>query len=125
MFRKLAVLAAVAGIAMGLAATAVADSSVVLRVVAIKTADVPAYVQEIDKARGMLKRLGLDVRVRVWRATFAGPDTGNVIVSQEYTSMVGFADGMTKAMADPEYVQWLKNLDKVRTVVSDSLYREM
>lgn len=116
MFKKLALLTVVSSLAFGLTGPAFADSNVVLRVVAVKTADVPAYVQEIGKARGMLKRLGLDVKVRVWRATYAGPDAGTVIVSQEFSSLTGFADAMTK---------WVKNLDKIRTVVSDSLYREL
>ena len=68
-----------------------------LRVVTVKTDNVSAYVQEIDKARQVIKRLGLSVQTRVWRATYAGPNAGTVIVSQEYASLVAFADAMTKA----------------------------
>lgn len=125
MLKRIAVLAVMSALSMGFAATALAGSSVVLRVVTVKTDNAAAYVQEIDKARQIIKRLGLSVHTRVWRATYAGPNAGTVIVSQEYASLVAFADAMTKANADPEYSQLIKGLDKIRTVQSDSLYSEL
>jgi hypothetical protein len=124
MLRKIAVMTVMSTFALALSATALAGSGVVLRVVTVKTDDVATYAQEIDKARGIIKRLGVSVQTRVWRATFAGPNAGTVVVSQEFPSMAAMADGMTKVMADPEYVQWLKGLDRIRTVLSDSLYME-
>ena len=125
MLRKIAVMAVMSTLALGLSATAFADSSIVLRVVTVKTDDVGAYMHELDKARDMLKRLGISAQIRAWRATFAGPNTGAVVVSQEYASLAALADAMTKVAADPEYNQWLKNLDKMRTIESDSIYREL
>ena len=125
MFKKIAMLAVLSSLAFGLTAPAYADSNVVLRVVTVKTDDVATYTHELDKARVILKRLGISATVRVWRATLAGPNTGLVIVSQEYANLGAFADSTTKTAADAEYTQWLKNLDKIRTVVSDSLYREL
>jgi hypothetical protein len=125
MLKRIAVLALMSALSMGFAATALAGSSVVLRVVTVKTDNAAAYVQEIDKARQIIKRLGLSVQTRVWRATYAGPNAGTVIVSQEYASLAAFADAMTKANADPEYSQLIKGLDKIRTVQSDSLYSEL
>jgi hypothetical protein len=125
MFRRIAVLAVMSALSMGFAATALAGSSVVLRVVTVKTDNAAAYVQEVDKARQIIKRLGLSVQTRAWRATYAGPNAGTVIVSQEYASLAAFADAMTKANADPEYSQLIKGLDKIRTVQSDSLYSEL
>ena len=73
----------------------------------------------------MLKRLNISATIRVWRATLAGPNTGSISVTQEFASIGAFADAMTKISADAEYNQWLKNLDKIRTVVSDSLYKQL
>ena len=125
MLRKIALLAMMSAMAVGLAGPALADSTVVLRVISVKTDDVTAYVHELDKGRQIIKRLGLSVQTRAWRATFAGPNAGTIIVSQEFASMMACADAMTKTGADPEYTQWIKNLDKMRTIVSDSLYREL
>jgi hypothetical protein len=125
MLRKIAMLAVMSALSIGLAGTALAGSPVVLRVVTVKTDNAAAYVQEIDKARQIIKRLGLSVQTRVWRATYAGPNAGTVIVSQEYASLAAFADAMTKANADPEYSQLIKGLDRIRTVQSDSLYSEL
>ena len=30
-----------------------------------------------------------------------------------------------KLRADKDYVAWIKSLDKIRTIVSDSIYREL
>ena len=51
MLKRIAVLAVMSALSMGFAATAFAGSSVVLRVVAVKTDNVAAYVQEIDRAK--------------------------------------------------------------------------
>lgn len=125
MLRKMTLLAVMSTLAFGMSATAYADSSVVLRVVTVKTDDVATYLQEIGKARVMVKRLALPTTIRVWQATFAGPNTGTIIVSQEYPNLAALADGTAKIAADEEYSQWLKNLNKIRTVISDSLYKEL
>jgi hypothetical protein len=125
MLRRIAMLAVMSALSIGFAGTVLAGSPVVLRVVAVKTDNVAAYVQEIDKARQIIKRLGLSVQTRVWRASYAGPDAGTIIVSQEYASLAAFADAMTKANADAEYSQLIKGLDRIRTVQSDSLYSEL
>ena len=39
--------------------------------------------------------------------------------------MASFAAAEAKTSADPDYQQWLKDMLKVRKVVSDSIYREM
>jgi hypothetical protein len=48
-----------------------------------------------------------------------------LIVSQEYPSFAAFADSTAKTAADPEFSQWIKSLDKVRKITSDSLYQEL
>src|ERR1700730_16232399 len=107
-----------------LSSTAFAQKATVLRVVVVKTDDVAAYVQEIEKGRQVMKSIGIQAQTRVWQAKFAGPEAGAVVVSIEYPSMTAFADAVAKTNSSSEYQAWLKGLDKLRKIVSDSLYTE-
>ena len=104
--------------------TAFAQKATVLRVVVVKTDDPAAYAQEIEKGRQVMKSLGIQGQTRVWQARFAGPEAGAVVVSIEYPNMAAFADAVAKTNASSEYQAWLKGLDKIRKIVSDSLYTE-
>ena len=103
---------------------AFAQKATVLRVVVVKTDDPAAYAQEIEKGRQVMKSLGIQGQTRVWQARFAGPEAGAVVVTIEYPNMAAFADAVAKTNASSEYQAWLKGLDKVRKIVSDSLYTE-
>ena len=103
---------------------AFAQKATVLRVVVVKTDNPAAYVQEIEKGRQIMKGLGVQQITRVWQARFAGPEAGAVVVSIEYPSMDAFADAYKKTGASSDYQNWLKDLDKVRKIVSDSIYTE-
>lgn len=52
MLRRIAMLAAISALSIGLAGTALAGSSVVLRVVAIKTDNVTAFADAMTQANG-------------------------------------------------------------------------
>jgi hypothetical protein len=108
-----------------LAAPLAAADRVVLRVLVVKTDNPDAYVKEIDRGRELLKKLGTTQTIRVWRARFAGEHAGSIVVSVEYPSMASMAKDEAAIEANPEYIAWYKSLDKLRTVVSDSLYTEM
>lgn len=125
MLKIMASLALVFALGLGVSNTALAEGKTYLRVIVVKTEDASAYLHELDKGKVMLKRLGITVQMRAWRATYAGPDTGSVIVSQEYPSFAAFAEAAAKTAADPEFSQWLRSLDKVRKIASDSLYQEL
>jgi hypothetical protein len=103
---------------------ALAQKATVLRVVTVKTDNVPAYVAEIEKGKQLQKSIGLSGQTRVWQARFAGPEAGTVVVSIEYPSLAAFAADSAKADASADYQNWLKGLSKIRTIVSDSLYNE-
>lgn len=103
---------------------AFAQKGTVLRVVVVKTENPAAYAQEIEKGRQIMKSLGVQATTRVWQARFAGPEAGAVVVSIEYPSMEAFADAYKKTSASTDYLNWLKDLDKVRKIVSDSIYTE-
>jgi hypothetical protein len=103
---------------------AFAQKATVLRVVVVKTEDPAAYTAEIEKGRQLMKSLGIQGQTRVWQARFAGPEAGMVVATIEYPSMAAFADAVAKTNASSEYQAWIKGLDKVRKIVSDSLYSE-
>ena len=97
----------------------------VLRVIVIETENVDAYVKEVERGKAMLKSRGSPAELRIWRASFAGPQAGTVVVSVEYPSLTALAEDYAKLSADSEYQTWLKGLDKIRKIVSDSLYNEL
>jgi uncharacterized protein YbjT (DUF2867 family) len=103
---------------------AFAQKGTVLRVVVVKTENPAAYAQEIEKGRQIMKGLGIAATIRVWQARFAGPDAGAVVASIEYPSMTALAEADAKLNASSDYQAWIKNLDKVRKIVSDSIYTE-
>ncbi|MGA9814402.1 MAG: hypothetical protein WBQ64_16575 [Terriglobales bacterium] len=103
---------------------AFAQKATVLRVVVVKTDDPAAYAQEIEKGRQVMKSLGVQGQTRVWQARFAGPEAGMVVATIEYPNMAAFADAVAKTNASSEYQAWIKGLDKIRKIVSDSLYTE-
>jgi hypothetical protein len=125
MSRKFIGLVAATVCAVALAGNAFAANSGWLRVINVKTDNIAAYLAELDKGRAMFKRLGVNVQLRVWRATYAGPNTGTIVVSQEYPNWQAFTDAQAKTTADAQFSTWLAGLDKIRTITSDSIYREL
>jgi hypothetical protein len=107
-----------------ISSTALAQKTTVLRVVVVKTDDPAAYAQELEKGRQVMKSLGIQAQTRVWQARFAGPDAGMVVATIEYPNMAAFSDAVAKTNASSEYQTWIKGLDKIRKIVSDSLYTE-
>jgi len=107
-----------------LSSASFAQKATVLRVVVVKTEDPAAYAQEIEKGRQIMKSLGIQAVTRVWQARFAGTETGAVVVSIEYPNMAAFADAASKTNASSDYRDWIKGLDKIRKITSDSLYTE-
>lgn len=103
---------------------AFAQKPTTLRVVVVKTDNPAAYAQEIEKGKQIMKSLGIQATIRVWQARFAGPDAGAVVAAIEYPSMAALAEADTKLAASSDYQAWIKNLDKVRKIVSDSIYTE-
>ena len=89
MFKAIVSLALMFALGLGMSNTALAESKMYLRVIVVKTDDASAYLRELDKAKVMLKRLGVPVQMHAWRATFAGPDAGALIVSQERSRAAG------------------------------------
>ncbi len=110
---------------LGLFTLAASAEATVLRVVVVEASDSTAYMGDLAKIRAALTRLGSKSTMRVWRTRFAGPDAGAIIVSIEYPDMATFAAEDVKTQNDAEYTSLIKGLDRVRKIVSDSLYEEM
>jgi hypothetical protein len=110
---------------LGMSSAAFAQKTTVLRVVVVKTDNVAAYLQELEKGKEIMKKIGITQQLRVWQATFAGPNAGSVVVGIEYPNMAALADAYAKTGADKDYQAWLKAMEKIRTIVSDSLYKEL
>ncbi|MGH7339816.1 MAG: hypothetical protein ACREKH_04930, partial [Candidatus Rokuibacteriota bacterium] len=109
----------------GLPAVAPRAEATVLRIVVVQSDNPAAYAKELERGQAILKRLGSAAVIRVWRARFAGQEAGAVVATAEYADLATMARDEAKAAADPEWQTWLKGLDKVRKIVSDSLYDEI
>jgi hypothetical protein len=97
----------------------------VLRVIAVETENVDAYVKAVEKGQAIIKKAGGSATLRVWRARYAGTAAGTVIVSVEYPDLSTLASDEKKLNANDEYQTWFKGLAKVRKITSDSLYDEL
>lgn len=111
--------------AAAIVSLAVSAEATVLRVVMVQTSDPAAYVKELERGKELMKKAGMTGQIRVWRARFAGGDAGAIAVGIEYADMATFAAEDKKMQTDPEVSAWLKGLDKLRKIVSDSLYDEL
>ena len=65
--------------------------------------DLTGFLDRIKRIEGVNRRLGLGAELRVFQATFAGAQTGEVYVYWELPSFVAFAEAETKLHDDPEY----------------------
>jgi hypothetical protein len=113
---------------MGLAlVTAVAlPASTTLRVIAVQTPDIKTYRHEVEALQGGFKKEGLPVTLRVWRATYAGPDTGTIIGTVEVPDLATLAN-IEDAVLKPNspLSATMKRIEAIRKITSDSLYQEL
>jgi hypothetical protein len=110
---------------LGISTATFAQKTTVLRVVVVKTDNPAAYVEAIEKGKEIIKKAGISMTIHVYQATYAGPDAGAVVSSIEYPSITALAEADAKLRNDKDYVEWIKALNKIRTIVSDSIYREL
>lgn len=97
----------------------------VIRVLVVKTDNPAAYAKELDTGRAILKKLKTTGEIRAWRASFAGPDTGMVVVTVEWKSLADLAADSKKIDNSKEMREWIAGLSSVRTILSDSLFNEL
>ena len=114
-----------AAILLFISAPIFAQDVPVVRILVVETDNPAAYVKEVQETGLVhMKRLGLRGNIRMWKAKFAGRDAGSMIVSIEYPSLIALAEDDRKTAADPAMRAWIRDLDKIRKIVSDSLYTE-
>jgi len=110
---------------MSLSVMAMADDHSTLRVIRVQTDDVGAYIAQVSKGKKLITAIDSKFTLRAWQATFAGEAAGAVIVGVEYPgSFSDFAMAWDKLAADSTLAKWMGGLSGLRTIVSDSLYKE-
>jgi hypothetical protein len=120
------ILSVLAVMGLTLASAAALPASTVLRVIAIQTSDIKTYRHEVETLQGEFKKEGLPVTLRVWRATYAGPDTGTIIVTVEMPDVATLAK-IEEAVMKPNSAlgATMKRIEAIRKIASDSLYEEL
>ena len=115
---------AIMGLALGSAAALPASAT--LRVIAVQTLDIKAYRHEVETLQDEFKKEGLPVTLRVWRATYAGPDTGTIIVTLEVPDLATLAKVQDAVMKPNSALgATMKRIEAIRKITSDSLYEEL
>ena len=125
MLRKISFALVTLVLFLGLSSAAFAQKTTVVRVVVVKTDNPAAYAQALEAGKEIMKKAGVTAITRVYQASYAGPEAGAVVAAIEFPSITALAEAETKLRADKDYVAWIKSLDKIRTIVSDSIYREL
>lgn len=108
------------------ASTAALSASPILRVIVVQTNDLKAYRHEVETLQGEFNKAGLPAKLRVWRATYAGPDTGTIIVSVEVPDLATLAKiGDAASQSNSGIGATMHRIEGIRKIVSDSLYEEL
>jgi len=116
---------ALLAIAAGLLCSGMANATT-MRVVVVETSDIAAYSKAVvTDGQALLKKKGSQGQIRMWVATFAGPNAGSVIVSVEYPNLEALAKDTALMRSDADLRAWLEGLGKIRKIVSDSIYEEI
>jgi hypothetical protein len=112
--------------AAGLAlAVGSASAAPIARVISVQVTDLKAYAHEVDVLQGQMKKAGVAVTIRIWRARFAGAEAGTLIVAIEMPDLATLAkvDELQKSNAD--IAATMQKIGALRKIVSDSLYEEV
>jgi hypothetical protein len=122
--RKIALSAAIAGILALLASLSAgaADDDGLMRVLVVQPTDLAAYVREVENLQALLKKAGQTSRLRVWQASYAGPDTGSVVVSIEVANLAALAKLVESLKTSPDLASEMKKINGLRKVISDSVF---
>jgi hypothetical protein len=106
-------------------AVASAADTPVLRVLVVQPTDLAAYLKEADVLRALWKKHNIQATLTVWRATYAGPDAGAIVVGVQFPSLLAMANGLEAIRSNTEATAEMAKIASLRKVVSDSLYEEL
>jgi len=107
----------------GLAGPALAGQ--VLRVITVEARDIKAYLHEVDQLRAQYRKANVPITLRAWRATFAGPDAGTVVVTVEMPDLATLAKVQEMQKSNPEIAATMQRISGLRHIESDSLFEEL
>jgi len=95
------------------------------RIIVVQTTDLPGYLKEVDTLRGQFKKAGVAVTLRVYRAMFAGPEAGSIVVAVEMPDLATLAKVNELQKSNADISATMGRIAKLRKIVSDSLYEEL
>ncbi|GAB4532822.1 MAG: hypothetical protein Tsb0010_13740 [Parvularculaceae bacterium] len=72
--------------------------------------DLDGFLDRMKRIEGVAERLGLDATLRVFRATFAGDQAGEVYLYWELPSFIAFAEAETALHQDAEFLAILEEM---------------
>ena len=104
---------------------AIAAAPPVLRVIVVETADVKAYRHELDRLLVLERTVVPELTIRVWRARYAGAETGTLIVASEVPSLAALAKIDEFGRTNLEYQASMRRLEQLRRIASDSVSEEV
>ncbi len=98
----------------------------IARIIVVQTSDVKAYVREVTNLQGLFKKANQTVSIRVFRAMYAGPEAGTVVVSVETSGGLA-AIGALNALqsSNAEIAAEMQKIGGLRKILSDSIYEEL
>jgi hypothetical protein len=112
--------------AAGLAlAVGSASAAPIARVISVQVTDLKAYAHEVDVLQGQMKKAGVAVTIRIWRARFAGSDAGTLIVAIEMPDLATLAKVDELQKSNTEIAATMQKIGALRKIVSDSIYEEV
>lgn len=97
----------------------------VMRVITVDARDLKAYLHEVDQLRAQYHKANVQLTLRVWRATFAGPDAGSVVVTVEMPDLATLAKVQEMQKSNPEIAATMQRISGLRHIDSDSLFEEL
>lgn len=126
MIRIAAILALALGFgSLALPLSAAAEPLIQAVTVKVTPGKLEQYRQELKKIRAIQTRLGSKGTMRVWNITSGGADAGQVLVGLEYPDAASWAADSGKMQADAEWQKVQAGLVGIRTVVSNSIWRDI
>jgi len=93
--------------------------------VAVKPGKLDEYTKRLETGQAISDRLKLSGKLRIWLATLAGANTGNVAVGVESPSLAAYVADQAKLRADPEWRRLIGGLGDLRTLAGRWMYQEI
>ena len=87
--------------------------------------NLPKFLALSKRADAIAQKYGSTGKARSWMTTYAGPNTGNVIVTVEYPSLVSLAQSRAKVDPSPEWRQLVTDAQMSIKLVSNSIVMEV